>query len=597
MSNNNDPGLFVNFVMSMLLRKIVVPSGYRDRVKAVREMLEDDVSGLVDSLTDFAVDTATVNFMIETKNENFTKILKKWLDTVNISYNGQIPSGIKPLAKEYFKERWKYSSFPILKISKWETIDNVIVPSKMFFVDGESIYAKDKNEEDENLKIVNYDYYLGSKAQEKLDKNVIITKPYSRWFDKYPTPFLIKRGVYHNWKIVQSLKKKETEILDQIIPYMMLIKKGTEGLARDHIKSYTNEELKQTIKQMQDLMNTMKSTNLGEHQVKSPIRATNFDEEIKHLIPNISDIFDGKLFAVAERNILSGLGFIDVVEATSTSRRESILNPKAFIEEVKTGVEDFKQIIKELVIKIVEKNKSHIKYINNDVHISSSPVRGFMTDDFKKQIRGLYDRGRISSKTAVELVAEVDFETEVLRRKKESEKGIDYTMYPPIIQNREGEGIDIPEEENIPPKETDEEDIPDDKKGIEKENYNMSSLEGAPYQNIKDLPERVKKNLSPSLQNVFMEAFNKAYQTYKNDSRAFRVAWGVIKKIAKKGKNGKWVRKSSRTKLTKAMLEEVLEKEEQQTIDETMKLKELEIKEKQNKLLDKLLNRDKNEVI
>lgn len=561
--SNESSGMFINFVLSMLLKKIVVPSGYHDRVKAVKEMLEDDCSGLVDSLTDFLVNTANIDFTIETDSDEFTRILKKWLDTINIAYNGQIPSGIKPLAKEYFKERWKYSSFPILKISEWTAIEGgIIVPSKMFFLDGESIHSKDKDEDDEDLKIINYDYFLGTEGKHKLNKNVIITKPYGRWYDKYPNPFLIKRGIYHNFKIIQSIKKKETEILDQIIPYMLLIKKGTEGLAKEGIKTYSNEELKKVTQQFQDLMDNMKGTELGGKGIKSPTRATNFDEEIKHLIPDISTIFDGKLFAVAERNILSGLGFIDVVEATSTSRRESILNPKAFIEEAKSGVEDFKQIIKELIVQIIQKNEKHVKYMNNDFHIISSPISGFQTDEFKNQFRLLWERGQVSNQSYAEVVGEIEYKTEILRREKEAKKGIDSTMYPHLTKNEEGNSLDIPGEE--PEKKTEDKNgkpIDQDKlDDAEKYNIGEKKLITAPYQKITDLPDGVKKNLSPSLQKTFLKVFNSAYQKYQNDSKAFRIAWGVIKKIAKQDKNGKWIKVKI---LTKSIIEKAITKLEQ----------------------------------
>ena len=138
------PGMFMNSLFSLLLKKIIVPTNYHDRVECVKTMLEDDVSGLVDSLTDFSVQTASVNFGIETDSSELTKILKKWLDNINSPYKGQIPRGIKPLAQEYFKERWKSSSFPVLKITKWDTINGISVPSKMFFVDGGSIHSEQR---------------------------------------------------------------------------------------------------------------------------------------------------------------------------------------------------------------------------------------------------------------------------------------------------------------------------------------------------------------------------------------------------------------------------------------------------------------------
>jgi len=598
-----DNANILNYFLSALTRKITVPTEYHEQIKEIKRMLEDDVSGLVDSLTDFAVDSASVDFKIESDNDDFNKILQEWLDNINMEFNGQIPSGISPLAKEYFKERWKYSSFPILKIGGWTEIQGVIVPSKLYFIDGESVHAKDKNSKDQKLRILNYDYYIGSSTDYKLDNNVIITKPYGRWFDKYPTPYLIKRGVYHNWKIIESIKSKETEILDRIIPYLFLVKKGTENLYIQKDFTYNDEQLTKVLEQFKTLMQEIQELKLNTSKTSVPTRVTNFDEEIKHLIPDLSAIFNKDLFASAERNILAGLGFIDVVEAVSTSRRESILNPKAFIEEVKTGVKDFKQILKELIKIIIEKNKEdHPKWVNYEWYISSSPVRAFMTAEFKDHIRQLYDRGRVSSKTAVELIGEVDFETEVYRREKEDLEGIQETMYPPITRNQEGQGIDLPG--FSPESEIDEEEIPEDKKDeIEKQEYDVGSLEGAPYQNINQLPKQVKENVSKDLQSVFLRVFNNALKQYQNETRAFRVAWSVIRQIGRKNKKGIWVRKRKRVEgkleplsLNKAIIDKALEEEEKSIIDEAMKLKDLELKEKEKvlkekkeKLLDKLL--------
>ena len=543
-----DQGLFVNYVLSLLLRKIVVPSGYHDQVKAVKQMQMDDVSGLVDSLTDFAVQSASVEFDVETDSEEFTSILREWLnERINIEYNGKIPIGINALAEEYYKERWKSSSFPVLKIDKWDNIKGVIVPTQMYFVDGGSIYSKDINEKDDNLKVLNYDYYLGSKleASNKLDKNCIFAKCFGRWYEEYPTPYLIKRGVYHNWKIIQAIKKNETQILDQLIPYLLSIKKGTEALALQNVKTYSDPELKQVIADMQSLMDEIKGTKLSDKQVQSPIRATMFDEEIKHLIPDVSAMFDAKIFTVAERGILSGLGFIDIAEAVSSSRKESVLNPKAFITEIKSGVKDFKNhILKLLILKIKEKNKDRKKYINSNFYMTHSPVKTFMTENFKDKIRQLYDRGRISSQTAVELIAEIDFRTEVHRREKETKQGIETKMFPVIVRNDEGKGeIDNPKKpSNI---DKNDKEIPDKKTDkTEKQEYDMGAkkpdinLEGAPYPSIQSLPTNIKK-LSLKKQRAFMKAWNRAYYyklaKTKNkklaETYAFKVAYSVIKRI------------------------------------------------------------------
>ena len=445
-------GSFINYALGLLLRKIVVPGDYLNQVKAVKEMLVDDVSGIVDTLTDFAVSSATVDYTIESDNDEFSKILQEWLDKINMAYAGKIPPGIKEIAKEYFKERWKSSSFPVLKVSQWKPNKNgIVLPSKMFFVDGEDIYAQEKSKDNE-LTLFSYDYYLGrsGEAKYKLDKNCIHARPYGRWFDKYPTPFLIKRGVYHNFKIIQSIKKHETKLLDQIIPYLRLIKKGAPELATNNIKTYSNKELQEVIEQMQDLYDTIKSTQVGDKQVQSPIRATNYDEKIEDLIPNMEAMFDTKLFSQAERNILSGLGFIDIAQSISSSRRESVLNPKVFVEEVKSGVEDFKNhIIKPLIYQIQEKNTSNRKYMNSKIIITSSPVQGFMTEGFKQELRLLWKHGQLSSQTYCEMVGEVAFATEVHRRKRETKNGLDKKMYPHLTDNQENTPPNSPADKEI----------------------------------------------------------------------------------------------------------------------------------------------------
>lgn len=552
-------GLYVQWALSMLLKKVMVPADYHSQVRALKQMQMDDVSGLVDSLTDFAVKSASVDYKIETRNDTLNNILEQWLDEINLEYEGKIPMGIDALAEEFFKELWKYSSFPVLRIAGWRQINGVAVPSKMFFVDSESIHAKDKDNA-EDMKLINYDYYISSKMDEKhrLDRDTIFCKPYARWFDKYPVPYLIKRGIYHNWRLIQSLKNHEGKILDQVIPYLLMIQKGTEALSIQKDVNYSSEELKELINQFQTLVDEIKDTTLDSKRIKSPIRATQFDEQIKHIIPDLKTIFTPELFAQAERNILSGLGFVDIVEAVSTSRRESVLNPKGFIEDVKGGVKTFKgQILKQLIHKIKIRNMGHNKYMNNKFYICSSPVKAFMTKDFKDVIRQMYDRGRISSQTAVEIIGEVDFQTEVYRREQESKQGIEEIMYPQIIRNDEEKGIDLPNNPDI-----DEESIPDDKKDkTEREEYDIGKddLVGAPYDSIKDLPLRIKNNLTPSLQRTFMRVFNKAYDIYKSDEKAFRTAWSAIKKIAKKNADGKWVKKASRLKLSEAIINKILE--------------------------------------
>lgn len=71
-----------------------------------------------------------------------------------------------------------------------------------------------------------------------------------------------------------------------------------------------------------------------------------------------------------------------------------------------------------------------------------------------------------------------------------------------------------------------------------------------PYHTIDELPENVSRVLPKHAQEIFLEAFNHAYDEYKNpaerrgdagrEETAFRVAWAAVKKKYEKGDDDKW---------------------------------------------------------
>ncbi len=71
-----------------------------------------------------------------------------------------------------------------------------------------------------------------------------------------------------------------------------------------------------------------------------------------------------------------------------------------------------------------------------------------------------------------------------------------------------------------------------------------------PYTSIEDLPENVHSVLPTHAQKIFKEAFNSAYEQYKEpedrregtdrENTARRVAWSAVKKTYEKGKDGSW---------------------------------------------------------
>jgi cation transport regulator len=75
----------------------------------------------------------------------------------------------------------------------------------------------------------------------------------------------------------------------------------------------------------------------------------------------------------------------------------------------------------------------------------------------------------------------------------------------------------------------------------------------APYRKVEELPDSVKDNLPKSAQDIYKEAFNNAWDRFKDPSKlkyggdretaSHRVAWFAVKKKFKKTKKGKWVKK------------------------------------------------------
>ena len=74
-----------------------------------------------------------------------------------------------------------------------------------------------------------------------------------------------------------------------------------------------------------------------------------------------------------------------------------------------------------------------------------------------------------------------------------------------------------------------------------------------PYQNNSALPDSVKDNLPDHAQDIYREAYNSAWDQYKDPSdrrddssreeTAHQVAWAAVKNKYKKNDNDNWVKK------------------------------------------------------
>lgn len=76
-----------------------------------------------------------------------------------------------------------------------------------------------------------------------------------------------------------------------------------------------------------------------------------------------------------------------------------------------------------------------------------------------------------------------------------------------------------------------------------------------PFRTLQDLPESVKEHLPKHGEEIYLAAFNSAYQQYDEPSErkqgrsreetAHAVAWAAVGKVYEKNQEGEWVKKAS----------------------------------------------------
>src|SRR6185295_2613997 len=350
-----------------LHNNISVSNIFEEQMKAVNHLLRNDYTGFIGTTLDFMVHASTVSMKIETKNDTLDKNLELWQETIlNKDINMDIPRGLRELSCEYFRERWK-SSFIALKI-QWKEYDfggadnKWIVPVRMYLMDGSTIIA------DKDAPLNKRKYYLDKDKTKELintkDETVIIRKPFNSWYDSCPTPYLVKRGVLFNALLKQAIISKQADIIQQIIPYLLLLKAGNEKLMEAGLGA-NEEDLK---KFKQSLVDAIKEHDYS-GELGKLIAAINGDVKLEHFIPDLTKIFDEKILKSVDKNILAGLGMIEL-QGFSQNRQEAILNPKVLVEEVKDAVNDWASILKEITYQMVEKNKeAHRNLVANKISI------------------------------------------------------------------------------------------------------------------------------------------------------------------------------------------------------------------------------------
>lgn len=604
---------------------IIIPKDYRDKVLQVKKLLQNDISGIANSVLDFAIECALVNYEVEA-NGKTADLYNDWLDNINISLNGQIPVGIRALAKQYFIERWKGSSHLLLN-TRWENVDGYMLPTVIYLVDGEDIVVKsDPNTYTEIGKIkyairTSNDSSKDIPLPQKAKNKIFIQKPYESWSTYQPTPFTIKRGVYQNIKMLELITKKGENVVHKALEYMLLLKKGDKDLVKNNLPefAYNREELTGAKEGLKKVIADSKIEN------GIPTYATNFDTDLSHFIPDYTKVISKDIYSPFEKRILQGLGMIEIVEGTSSSRQQSILNPKPLTREIYSGINDFKEFLNNIIISIKQENKKeHRNFSNTKTRMKDTIVQAFATMDDKTILRGIYDRGGLSKETYVELSGDVNFESQVEKRKNEKKRGLDIDLFPPVTQNTEKDvtdDIDAPDNKKKIDTDTKEKNENDNKDGVEKKNFtrsleefkcphcaNVFDFESQPEISIdkancpeckkevsrpnlnkafytkKNYPDTIK-NLPAGARTIWIDTFNAIFEETDDEDAARKAAWSNVKKKYKKNKDGKW-KKKSKAEIQKSSVESP--KETNSNLDDLIKLKKLEVLEKQEKVLSKI---------
>jgi len=533
--------LWSNFISSLFQTgEISVSDDFHDRCGYVAEIMDNDVTGIVSTIIDYSINSASeAKFRVECSEESLEDLLNLWLEQININING-VPTGLQELAKEYYKERWAGSSLCLLRVDKWKSItkgaNSITVPTVLYFVIGSSVYIKRSNAK--NYKLGSDKYFLNkdletSPIPANKEEKIVVQKPFGRWFTEYPTPYLIKQGVYKNWKAIEVLQNKGNEVITKILPYLFMMQKGTENMYLQDKGEYTDAELKTMVDNFKDAVE-----RYNREGGKLPATAVPFDQKYEHLIPDLLPILREELYAQGSRSILSGLGFIDVVQGVSSTRKESVLNPKPFVAEVNAGVDGFKTMLMDIIGLIVLENKgSHKKLFSDNTYLKiiSSPLK-INVETLIDSLRSAFVYGTISIKTYQEML-QIDPEQELERMRKEWEIDKDgYNLrqiyYPHSISNQEDKGLDT--ELNVKPTITKKQ----EEKKVEKEKVPptmnkaeiIDDLEIAPYTK-ENHPKYLDKYPQEAI-DLWIKVFNESLP--KGEDYAFPVAWSTMKKFLRR---------------------------------------------------------------
>lgn len=441
-------------------KRIVVPDEFHARMASIHSIFDNDYTGIVATIIDFMVGTGTVPMNFLTDNENLTKDLQDWsIHQLNKGINLDIPKGLKALTNQYMRERFR-SSFLCLNIV-WDKIGELILPGKMWFSDGASIIV----EQDADGRLDKTKYYLGNKDNEiKFETkytNALISKPYNMWYDAYPTPYLVRRGVLYNSMLKKSLIEKQSDVIEEMIPYLLMIRAGDANLVAKNAMGDIEAQLTK-VKDSLKKAKADRAANLG--TPGDMILRGRYDLQLDQFIPDLTKLINTAIVEPVNYDILAGLGLIEL-QGFSSNRQETILNPKVLVEEIMTAIMDAKALYDNVVDLIIEKNVSlHPKQMNKEIRIVPGVAKAFLTDDMRKLIKDYTNTGLVSIEDAFEgLPQGFDFEVSKNRRQNEANHGYEDLFFPRVILNQDSNTI-----EDTSPRTPTPNEVPKKKKKVSK---------------------------------------------------------------------------------------------------------------------------------
>lgn len=465
---------------------IQVKKNFHEQVAQIDELLNNDHTGLVATIVDFMIHSSTVSMKIETDNEPLNKFLQHWQKNIlNRKVNIDIPTGLRGLSTENFRERWRSSQLALKVIwgkEKFENQGTFIVPKKMWFLDGASVFAESSGALNTRKFFVRIDKKKVRLKNTEME-SIFIRKPYTSWHEDIVTPYLVKRGTVYNALVKRTIVQKQSDVIQSIIPLILQMKAGSDELALQGLGVS-----KEAFKKLKDSLVDAKHRFDETHDFGDLIASLRHDVNLEYLIPDISKIFDDKIVRSTDRNLLSSLGMIEL-QGFSSDRQEAILNPKVLVEEVSDAVMDWADLLQDVMLEMMEKNRAkHPNLANNEIQVIPGIIKAFITDEMRKMLRSMYDRGVISKQDGCEDITGLNFEVQVNRRTKENERDLPSIMKPPVIQNIEKDLDPLIDDQNL-------EDQDKKPNTPESDNFNNALLDYFSREHIK---RRKKKKCVPT---------------------------------------------------------------------------------------------------